>query len=157
MKEFLKYLKHLNFLKYFIRKTKKCKFMIIIKNLLLTLLVLFTPLQEAIYTVAVLIILDTITGVWAAKKRGEIFSSRKFFDSVAKIFIYDTLIIMAYLIEKYLLHYVPCLQLVLAFIAITEFTSLLENAGFIINRDVVTYFKEQLKNFKNFKQPNDKK
>jgi phage-related holin len=126
------------------------KLMTIIKNIVLSLVILFSPIKAAIYVMASLITLDTITGVWAALKRGEIFSSHKFFDSITKIIIYDSLIIMAFLLETFMIPYIPCLKMVMAYIAITEFTSLLENAGFIVNRDIVTYFREQIKNFKNY-------
>lgn len=123
--------------------------MTILKNILIALLVFFTPIREATYTIAALISLDTITGVWAAKKRGETFSSSKFSNSIAKIFVYDTLLIMAFALETYMIPYVPCTKLVMAYIAVTEFTSLLENAGFIVNRDIVSFFKQQIKNLKN--------
>lgn len=78
----------------------------------------------------ILILLDFITGISAAKIRGEPIRSSKIKHSALKIFAYYAVISGAHLAESSLNHYIAVLdEAVVAFFMVTELVSLMENIG----------------------------
>lgn len=71
--------------------------------LLISTLAVFAPIRAMIIVAALLIILDFIVGIIAAKKRGEEIKSSKMGTTVSKLLIAETAIIMCYLVQHYLL------------------------------------------------------
>jgi len=84
----------------------------------MTLVMLFT-----------LIIFDTITGVAAAYMNKEAIESRKIFRTAVKIAVYFLLVSAGHLSEVATHHILPVEATILAFLALTELVSILENAG----------------------------
>ncbi len=77
-----------------------------------------------------LILLDFVTGIYAAKKCGEAIRSSKIRHSAVKVFAYFSVIAGAHMAEKGLFSYVAFLdETVLAFFLFTELISLIENTG----------------------------
>ena len=113
--------------------------------------VFIAPIQAILISVSVLIIADTITGIWAALVKGDKFSSNKFFSSISKLIMYTTLILVSHMVELHLVSVVPWVQISVYFIIFYEFSSFLENVGIIVGRDIFAFFKESLNNLKNFK------
>lgn len=108
----------------------------------LAALAVFAPIQAVVITVGVLIFADLATGIWAAKKRGEVIKSSKMRDSITKLLIYQTVIMTGFLVETFLLDgLLPVVKLAAAVIGMVELKSLLENANSILGRDL---FKEIL-------------
>ena len=106
--------------------------------------VFITPIQNTMIAVAILIVADAITGIWASQKKGEKFSSTKFFASITKLLIYLFLIAISQIVESHLVSEIPFVQLSVYFIVFYEFSSFLENVGVITGHDVFAFFKEQI-------------
>ena len=54
--------------------------------------------------IAVLISIDTITGIWKAKKIGEKITSRKLSAIISKLALYEVTVIMFFLIDQFILN-----------------------------------------------------
>ena len=99
-----------------------------IEALFLALIVVFAPIQAAVITTFTLIILDLVTGIMAAKKRGEPISSSGLKRTVGKILLYEISIVAAFLVQQYLTgDLFPASKLVTAMIGLVELSSILEN------------------------------
>lgn len=97
-------------------------------NLILATIAIFAPIKAAVVAVMVLTAVDLITGLVAAKKRGEKITSSGLKRTVIKTFIYQIATLCAFLAQKYLvLDIMPVCTLVTSLIGITELKSILEN------------------------------
>ena len=54
--------------------------------------------------IGLLIILDTITGIWKAKKLKEKITSRKLSSIISKLALYEVTVIMFFLIDRFILN-----------------------------------------------------
>jgi phage-related holin len=54
--------------------------------------------------IGVLIVIDTITGIWKAKKLGEKITSRKLSSIISKLALYEVTVIMFFLIDQFILN-----------------------------------------------------
>jgi hypothetical protein len=61
------------------------------------------PIQPLLILVGLMIVLDTITGLWKATKLKEKITSKKLSNIVSKMVLYQGTIITLFLLEKYLL------------------------------------------------------
>lgn len=103
----------------------------------LSILTILAPIKAVIITVGVLIIMDLITGVIAAHKRGESVTSAGLRRSIYKMLAYQLAVISGFLVEKYLLEGIlPVSKLVAGAIGLTEMKSLLENANSLTGTDL---------------------
>lgn len=79
-----------------------------IKSELLTLssicLAFFLPISGILIMIGVLISIDTITGIWKAKKIGDKVTSRKLSAIISKFGLYEITVIMFYLIDRFILN-----------------------------------------------------
>jgi hypothetical protein len=79
-----------------------------IKSELLTLssicLAFFLPISGILIMIGVLISIDTITGIWKAKKTGDKVTSRKLSAIISKFGLYEITVIMFYLIDRFILN-----------------------------------------------------
>jgi hypothetical protein len=101
------------------------------------------PIKPVMITVGILILSDLITGIWAAKKRGETITSAALGRTVSKMVVYQTAVVTGFLLQKYLLaDAIPIVNIVGGIIGMVEFKSFIENANTIIEGDI---FKEILK------------
>lgn len=99
-----------------------------LKLFILSILAVFAPAKPMLVTVGVLVIVDLITGILAARKRGEPITSSGLRRTVAKMFIFQAAVLMAFLTETYMTgDLVPVCKIVSAFIGLVEYTSILEN------------------------------
>jgi len=75
-------------------------------SLLVGLLVFFTPIQGLIISVGIVIIFDTITGIYrSVKKRGwKSISSHKLSNIISKMLLYEFSLIFLYPIDKFVLN-----------------------------------------------------
>ena len=67
------------------------------------LIAFFAPIQGIMLTVGFLILMDTIFGIWKAKKLKEKITSRGLSRIISKMFLYEGAIIGFFLIDKYIL------------------------------------------------------
>ena len=87
---------------------------------------LLLPVQNAIIATVLIVFLDLVLGVSASLKEGYRISSRSLRRTVAKIFVYEITIILAWVIEVYMIDY-PLLKAATGLIGIVEGKSCLEN------------------------------
>ena len=82
--------------------------LISIQSELLTLISIcfafFLPISGILLMIGVLICIDTITGIWKAKKIGEKITSRKLSSIISKLALYELTVIMFFLIDKFILN-----------------------------------------------------
>lgn len=84
---------------------------------------------KALGAVLVLVMFDFVTGISAAKISGEEIKSAKVLRSAVKTFIYLLLISGAHMFELASQYILFADDMILAFLAVTELISLIENAG----------------------------
>jgi phage-related holin len=64
------------------------------------LIIYFAPAGGQLFVVAMAVLCDTATGVWAARKADEKISSRRLADIFPKLLVYFLLILLAHTIEN---------------------------------------------------------
>lgn len=100
--------------------------------LILSALSVFAPIKGMIITVFISIIVDLITGILAAKKRGEKITSAALRRSVSKLLIYETALLVSFLVETYLLSdSIPITKLVGGILGSVEMLSIYENLNVV--------------------------
>lgn len=125
-----------------------------LNKLLLASMAALAPIKMVMITVGFLIITDLITGIWAAKKRGESISSAAMRRTVSKIFIYQLTVISGFMLETYILEgLIPVAKIVAGVIGMVEFKSILENSNQIVGGDI---FKLVLQKLGSDNDPKDK-
>lgn len=62
-----------------------------------------SPIQGIMITVGLLILADTIFGIWKANKLGERITSRKFSQVISKMFLYQGTILLFFLIDMFII------------------------------------------------------
>ncbi|WP_420571183.1 phage holin family protein [Kordia sp.] len=98
-----------------------------IKPYFFWLLTLIAPIASVMLTVAFLIVVDFITGAYAAIKENKPITSERIGNTVSKFFIYNLVVISAFLLEKYIVNEIPFQRIIAGFIAIAEIKSIMEN------------------------------
>ena len=82
--------------------------LISIQSELLTLISIcfafFLPISGILLMIGVLICIDTLTGIWKAKKLGEKITSRKLSSIISKLALYEVTVIMFFLIDQFILN-----------------------------------------------------
>lgn len=110
----------------------------LIKPLLMALAAVFAPAKALILTSATLLAVDLLTGVWAAKKRGEPITSQGLRRTLTKLAVYESALLLAFIAEQYLIiDILPVSKIVSSFIAITELKSSYENINEIGGGDLL--------------------
>jgi len=89
-------------------KTQLSLLLISIQQELLTIVSIcfafFIPISGILIMIGVLIVIDTITGIWKAKKIGEKITSRKLSAIISKLALYEVTVIMFFLIDQFILN-----------------------------------------------------
>ena len=98
-----------------------------IKLYVFWLLTLISPMTTIMFTIIFLIIVDFITGAYASIKNNIPISSERIGNTISKFFIYNLVILSAFLLEKYIVNEIPFQRIITGFIAIAEVKSILEN------------------------------
>ena len=79
-----------------------------VQSQLLTLisicLAFFIPISGILLMIGVLIIFDTVAGIWKAKKLGEKITSRRLSAIISKLALYELTVIMFFLIDRFILN-----------------------------------------------------
>lgn len=115
------------------------------------------PIKMVLITVGVLIMADLITGIWAAKKRGEKISSAAMRRTISKMLVYQLSVICGFMLEVYILDsIIPVSKIVAGVIGMVEFTSILENSNSIVGQDIFSTVLKRLGS-DNDKKNSDKK
>jgi phage-related holin len=91
------------------------------------LLVVTLPIRPALIAVSLLVLIDFLTGIAASYKEGRRITSGGFRRTVVKTLVYQTAILVAFMIETWLLEGVAVVKVITGLIAITEGKSFFEN------------------------------
>ena len=89
-------------------KTQLSLLILSIQSKILTLisicLAFFLPISGILLMIGVLIVIDTIAGIWKAKKIGEKITSRRLSAIISKLALYEVTVIMFFLIDRFILN-----------------------------------------------------
>lgn len=100
-----------------------------IKVLAAAFIGIFAPVHAIMLVTGFLIFADLVTGIMAARKRGEKISSAAMRRTISKILVYQLVIMSGFLAETYMLNgLIPISKIAASIIGITELLSILENA-----------------------------
>lgn len=106
-----------------------------IKGLGIAALAVFAPIQAILLTVFIAMSTDLILGLLVARKKKVKISSSRLRDSVAKLLIYEIVIMIGYLAETYIgILDLPLAKLLGTAVIAVEFKSLLENAEILTGK-----------------------
>jgi len=100
------------------------------------LLVFIAPIKSIMWAVGFLVIVDLITGIWAAKKRGEKITSNGLRNTASKTLAYLLLVFTSHVVQSILVPEIPLVKVVSALIGVTEVKSFFENIEHITGLDV---------------------
>jgi hypothetical protein len=64
----------------------------------------FLPITGILFLIGFSILVDTITGIWKAKKLGIPITSRKLSAIISKLMLYEVAVILFYLIDRFILN-----------------------------------------------------
>lgn len=103
------------------------------------LLAFLAPVANVIFAVLFLIFIDLITGLSASMKEKQTITSSALSRTIGKMLVYLTTIIVAFVVNKYLLvgFEFPIESIVSGFIAITECKSILENLNRLSDNSLI--------------------
>ncbi len=111
----------------------------------LSLIAVFAPIKPLLLSVGFLLFADTVSGVLAARKRGEKISSSKFRTTIVKALVYNLCIMSGFAMENFILEgAMPVAKIIAGAIGVCELKSLLENANEITGMDVFQEIKKKL-------------
>ena len=89
-------------------KTQLSLLILSIQSKILTLisicLAFFLPISGILLMIGVLIVIDTVAGIWKAKKIGEKITSRRLSAIISKLALYEITVIMFFLIDVFILN-----------------------------------------------------
>lgn len=119
------------------------------------LLAIVAPIKMTMLAVLLLILADLLTGMWAAKKRGEPLSSAGMRRTISKILVYELCVICAFFLETHILGgELAIIKVVAGVIGMVELKSIIENAGQITGLDL---FQEIIKRLGSINDPRTRK
>jgi len=64
----------------------------------------FLPISGILFLIGFAILVDTVTGIWKAKKLGIPITSRKLSAIISKLMLYEIAVILFYLIDRFILN-----------------------------------------------------
>ena len=94
------------------------KFKLYSTKLMAIILSFFLPIVGILILIAASVILDTITGIWKAKKLKQPITSRRLSAIISKILLYEATVMLFYAMDKFLLN-----DIVLSFFSIELLTT----------------------------------
>jgi hypothetical protein len=80
------------------------KFKLYSTKLMAIILSFFLPIVGILILIAASVILDTITGIWKAKKLKQPITSRRLSAIISKILLYEATVMLFYAMDKFLLN-----------------------------------------------------
>ncbi len=88
---------------------------------------LLMPVRSVMIAISVLVIADLVTGLWASAKEKVPITSNAFGRTIGKTFLYQLSIVIAFVLETYLIEGMPVVKAVAGLIGIKEGKSFFEN------------------------------
>jgi phage-related holin len=97
-------------------------------NLAIAAILVLAPIKATLVVTLLLTLVDLITGVLAARKRGEAITSTGFKASVVKLLVYESVVVLSFLVERFLVgDLLPVVKIAGGMVGLTELKSVLEN------------------------------
>lgn len=113
--------------------------------ILTSVYVYVAPIKMAIIATICLVLFDTITGVYAAYRKGVDINSEKLRRTITKFFVYFMAILTAFIVERELIgESVPLVKLITTGIGTVEGLSILENLNKIQDMPLLRMIIEKL-------------
>lgn len=103
----------------------------VIAHLALALLAVFAPAKSMILSSMALVLIDLVTGLLAAKKQGIPITSAGLQRTIVKLAVYEVAIMLAFLVQHYMMAEIPVANIASSFVGITELKSCFENLDVI--------------------------
>ena len=115
-------------------------------SILAFLVVFFSSLQESLWAIGFLIMVDTCVAIWASWKNHGVASitSRKAGRIITKIILYPLAIIVAKVAEQYLVPEVPFIKVTTGIVATVEVKSIYEKISLLLGFDLWQRIKKVL-------------
>lgn len=111
------------------------------------------PVQPFMILVLVLVVVDVITGIWAARRNGERITSKEMGRTVPKVVLYPVAILLSEAMVHTFFAGTPVVSsltyMVALFICTIEFQSNIENIGKLTGTDIWVHIREYLKRKQN--------
>lgn len=103
-----------------------------VTGLVISLAAIFAPIKELFLVTLVLILVDLISGILAARKKGQKIQSAGLRRTFTKLLVYMTGIGIGFLIEQFMLEgFIPVSKLAAGLISLVEGKSIFENLDII--------------------------
>lgn len=110
-----------------------------------SILAVFAPIKAILVVTGFLILADLVSGLLAAKKRGESINSSGLRRTVTKCLVYNLAVISGFLVEHYILgDLLPISKLIAGIISLVELKSILENLNVVNGVDIFKSVIEKL-------------
>lgn len=128
-------------------------------KMLMAVFVFLAPIHTMLISITLFVLVDFVTGVYAAYKQNILIESKRMRDSVGKLISYYLLIILGFLLDKYFI--VPVVESSFFFnvfaciLGVTEFKSVLENIDKIMGTNFFKVIKNIFAQNKALKQIDD--
>ena len=108
------------------------------------LIAVILPIQKFLTIVVVMVVIDFITGIWAALVRKEKIRSRTMQRTTIKITVYLIALLTGHYIDVVFESIIQIVYVLAGVIVLTEFKSVLENLSDIVGYDLVEKFGSKL-------------
>jgi phage-related holin len=97
-------------------------------NLVLSTLLIFSPVKATLFAVIALSLIDLLSGLLVAKKRGDPITSSGLKRTIVKLLVYEMVVLLGFITQQYLTgDLIPLVKILAGLIGITELKSVLEN------------------------------
>jgi hypothetical protein len=117
-----------------------------IKSFLLSLIIVISPIKEAVLAISFLIFVDFIFGFLASRKLKEKFQFSKLESTAIKAIVYNLLLACCFFSEEYLVNFVPLVKVCLSFVCYLELTSISKSFEKITGLSFINYLRDFIKN-----------
>jgi len=107
--------------------------------------IFFYPTAQFLLLVGFFVAIDTITGVMALSKTGELFTSRKFRAFVPKYIAYGCGVLVAHVLQMQFFPDFPAMKIIAGLIAYGELISIDENIHKLTGVSLFKFFIKKLK------------
>jgi phage-related holin len=102
------------------------------------------PVRDFVAVTLIIVFADLVTGIQAAKKRGELIHSKGLRRSITKFTMYVIAILAGHAVQTVYFPDFPMVFTISSYISMTEFWSVLENVGTVTGTNVLDSVREKL-------------
>lgn len=131
------------------------------KSAIISLALVLAPIKPLILIIALVVGVDTLTGILRSHKLGVAITSRRFYSLFKKTFVYQGALILTFLIDKHIINEFVQLvvnidlvstKIIAGAVLLNELLSIKENVNIIFGINLSDYVKELFHFSKNVKE-----